>query len=84
MYKNFPVIRAIRLQTEIAISNMEAEYIAFSRAMTDVLPFLVLSKILNFLLELQHDALKVLHSIFEKRVTVQEDNQEEISLVVAP
>ena len=43
-YANFPIIWAIRLQTEIALSTKEAEYIAHFQAMRGVLPFVSIMK----------------------------------------
>ena len=57
------VIWAIKLQSEIALSTMETEYIALSQAMTDVLPFLILVEEIKFVLELQGDSPKVQCSI---------------------
>jgi hypothetical protein len=47
LYKGCPVIWVSKMQTEIALSTTEAEYIALSQAMRDVIPFV------NLLSELQ-------------------------------
>jgi len=44
---NCPVIWASKLQTDIAMSTMEAEYNALSTAMKDVIPFLTLARALG-------------------------------------
>ena len=49
-YAGCPIYWCSKLQTEIALSTTEAEYIALSMAMRDVLPFLnLLSEISAFL-----------------------------------
>ena len=65
------------------ISTTEAKYFALYQAMRDVLPFLGLITEIEFVFELQGEAPKVLCSISEKPVTVHEDNQGEVVLVVA-
>ena len=48
-YKGCPVIWVSKMQTEIALSTTEAEYIALSQAMRDVIPFMnVLSELQDF------------------------------------
>ena len=48
-YKGCPVIWVSKMQTEIALSTTEAEYIALSQAMRDVIPFMnVLSELQSF------------------------------------
>ena len=47
LYKGCPVIWVSKMQTEIALSTTEAEYIALSQAMRDVIP------LVNLLSELQ-------------------------------
>ena len=51
-HDNCPIIWVSRLQTEIAFSNTEAEYIALSHAIRGVLPFVSLMKEIEFVLEL--------------------------------
>ena len=61
-------------------------YIAFSLAIRDVLPFVILMKEIEFILKLQGDVLTVLCGIFEKpvtHVTVYKDNKGAIALVVS-
>ena len=83
-YMNCPIIWVIRLQTENTLSNKEAEFIALSQTMRDVLFFVCLTKKIWYILELQVDAPKVLCSIFEKSVTFHKNNQGEIALTVDP
>ena len=51
MYASCPILCVSKLQTEIALSTTEAEYIALSQAMRDLIPFIALvedvSKILG-------------------------------------
>ena len=72
-----------RIQTEIALSITEAEYISLSQAMRDVLPFVSIMKEIEFVLKLQGDTPAVLCSIFENKVTVYEDNQGAIEFTVS-
>ncbi|KAL7469660.1 hypothetical protein ACHAXS_009917, partial [Conticribra weissflogii] len=44
MYAGCPITWCSKLQTEIALSTTEAEYIALSQAMREVIPFLNLMK----------------------------------------
>ena len=44
MYANCPIYWASRLQTEIALSTAEAEYIALSSALREVIPLMTLMK----------------------------------------
>ena len=68
MYANCPIYWASRLQTEIALSTAEAEYIALSTSLREVIPLITL--------------MKELHKIFPVHITqptfhckVHEDNQ---------
>ena len=77
MYANCPIIWCSKLQTEIALSTTESEYIALSQALRDVIP------LIRLLLELQSavifsDKPPVIHC------TVFEDNKGCIDLVTAP
>ena len=47
MYANSPILWVSRLQTEIALSTAEAEYIALSQALCDVIPLITLLKEAN-------------------------------------
>ena len=59
MYAKCPIIWEIRLQTVIAFSTTEAEYIALSQVMKDVLPFMSLMKEISFVIELEDDSPKI-------------------------
>ena len=47
MYANCPILWVSRLQTEIALSTAEAEYIAFSQSLRDVISLITLLKEIN-------------------------------------
>ena len=47
MYANCPVLWCSKLQTEIALSTTEAEYIALSQSMREVIPFMTLLQEIN-------------------------------------
>ena len=79
-YANFPIIWESQIQTKIALSTMEEEYIAISRAMREVLPFVVLTKVIEFVLNMQRDTLMLLCSLFDNPVTVYKDNHGLITL----
>ena len=76
-YANCPIIWSSKLQSEIALSTTEAEYIAFSQCLRDVIPLIdflkELGKTIPFL-----DEAPVLHC------TVHEDNRGCIDLVETP
>ena len=78
-----PILWEIRIQTEIALSTIQAEYIALLQAMRVFLPFVSLMKYIEFILELQGNTSKVLCSIFENPATVHKYIQEAIALTVA-
>ena len=47
MYADCPILWVSRLQTEIALSTAEAEYIALSQSLRDVIPLITLLKEIN-------------------------------------
>ena len=47
MYANCPILWVSRLQTEIALSTAEAEYIALSQSLRDVISLITLLKEIN-------------------------------------
>ena len=68
LYANCPIFLASRLQTEIALSTAEAEYIALSSALREVIPLMTL--------------MEEIHNIFPLHImqpelvcSVHEDNQ---------
>ena len=82
-YANFLIIWASRIQTEIALSTAEVEYIDLSQEIRYVLPFVSFMKEIDFVLKLQGETPKVLCSLFKNPVTVYEDNQGEIALTLS-
>ena len=64
-YAGCPIYWRSKLQTEIALSTTEAEYIALSQAMRDVLPFLNLMEEINQVLPLQHNHPKFFCKVWE-------------------
>ena len=50
---NFPIKWAIRIQAEIVLSTTEAEYIALSQALRDILTFVSMMNEIEFALEIQ-------------------------------
>jgi hypothetical protein len=48
MYANCPVLWASKLQSDIALSSTESEYLAISTAIRDVIPLMELLKELDF------------------------------------
>jgi hypothetical protein len=75
---NCPVIWVSKLQTEIALSTTEAEYIALSQSMRDLLPMRRLLEEAGKALNLDFSDPAILHS------TVFEDNNGAISLALSP
>jgi hypothetical protein len=71
-----PVIWSSKLQTEIALSTCEAEYIALSTAMRALLPLRALFKSLA-------GSLTLLHEEVTKVCAVWEDNQAALKLATA-
>jgi hypothetical protein len=75
-YANFPIYWASHLQTEIALSTAEAEYIAMSSALCEVIPLMTL--------------MKELHKVFPVHINkpnffckVHEDNQSTIKMTTS-
>ena len=52
MYAGCPILWCSKLQTEIALSTTEAEYIALSQAIREVLPLMELMKELDVILKI--------------------------------
>jgi hypothetical protein len=75
---NCPLIWVSRLQSEIALSTTEAEYIALSQAMRDLLPMRTLLQEVGTALKLQFATPAIVHS------TVFEDNNGALSLATSP
>ena len=64
-YAGCPVLWSSKLQTEIAFSTTEAEYIALSSAMRDVIPFIFLMKEIYLVFLVQLPTLEVSYQVFE-------------------
>ena len=64
-YAGFPVLWSSKMQTEIALSTAEAEYIALSKALRGVIPFMYLITYLAEVIELHLPAPKIKCRIFE-------------------
>jgi hypothetical protein len=73
-----PVTWASKLQTEIALSTLEAEYIALSSAMREFLPMRRLFKEIGEKMNLQLEEKGLLHS------TIFEDNNGALGLATSP
>ena len=65
MYANCPVLYVSRLQTEIALSTTEAEYIALSQAMREVIPFMHLLQEINKVFSINTNKAKFHCKVFE-------------------
>ena len=76
-YANCPVIWSSKLQTEIALSTTEAEYIALSQSLRDVIPLIALLEELQQSITFDPST-PVIHC------KVHEDNQGCIDLVETP
>ena len=77
MYADCPILWLSRLQTEIALSTMEAEYIALSQAMWDLIPFMTLVEDVLTILEIKYTVLEVQYKNSKMLLTadVYEDNR---------
>jgi hypothetical protein len=75
---NCPLLWVSKLQTEISLSTTEAEYIALSQAMRDLLPMRALLKDIGLQTGMTFAKPTMLHS------TVFEDNNGALSLATAP
>ena len=64
-YANCPLVWSSKLQTEIALSTAESEYIALSQAMREVIPLMNLMKEINEVLPLHLPEPKIHCKVFE-------------------
>ena len=64
-YAGCPIIWCSKLQTEIALSTAEAEYIALSQAMREVLPLMELLKEVDLVFKLHLPKPKIHCKVFE-------------------
>ena len=76
-YASCPVLWFSRLQSEIALSTTESEYIALSTAMRDVIPMMHLLKEMSIVFDLEHFKPIVQCKIFQ-------DNNSCISVATSP
>lgn len=76
-YMDCPIYWVSRLQTEICLSTTEAEYVALSQAMREVLPMISMLKELNLALNIEAQKPII-------KCTVFEDNNGAIELASAP
>ena len=65
MYAGCPITWSSKLQTEIALSTTEAEYIALSRAMREALPFMNLMQEIGAVFEFHNPKPKFHCKVFE-------------------
>ena len=65
MYVGWPLFWCSKLQMEITLSMMESEYIALSRAMCGVLPFMALLKEFSFIFNIHLQNLEFFCKVFE-------------------
>ena len=66
MYAGCPVLWYSELQTEVALSTTEAEYIEFIQAMREVIPFMKLMKEVKFILDKHLTNTEVFCKVFEE------------------
>ena len=76
-YANCPIIWCSKLQTEIALSTAEAEYIAMSRALRETIPLMNLMREINVIFHLHIPKPKFF-------LKVHEDNQSCIAMAKNP
>ena len=65
MYAGCPIVWCSKLQTEIALNTTEAEYIALSKVMREVLPIMRLMKELDGVLQLNANRPDFFCQVFE-------------------
>ena len=65
LYANCPVLWTSKLQTEIALSTVEAEYIALSQSLRELIPMKEILKELSGILEIPETEIKTHCTVFE-------------------
>ena len=60
-----PILWVSKLQTEISLSRTEAEYIALSQAMRDVIPLMTIIEELSEVLKIKKEKPKIFCTVFE-------------------
>ena len=85
-YADCPILWVSRLQTEIALSTMEAEYIALSQAMWDLIPFMTLVEDVLVILGIEYTVPEVQYKDSKMLLTadVYEDNRGALELAKMP
>ena len=81
MYSNYMIIWAGQLQTEILLITIEAEYIDLYQAIRNVLLFVSLIMVIDFIPKLQWDTPKFLCRPFKKLFMIQKVNQGVIEIL---
>jgi hypothetical protein len=76
-YASCPVLWSSKLQTEIALSTMEAEYISLSQALRDLIPLRTIFKELSNICRIPSSQVNTHSTVFE-------DNKGCIDLITAP
>ena len=66
MYNIFPLLWCSKIQTEIYLSAMEAEYIYFGQLMRDVLLFVSFWKEVSFTVDIHFHKIDLFCKVFEK------------------
>lgn len=72
MYANCPVLWASKLQTEIALSTVEAEYIALSTSLRELIPMRTLLLELKEILQIPEAQLQTHCTVFEDNIGAEE------------
>ena len=77
MYANCPILWVSKLQTEIALSTTEAEYIALSQAMRDLIPLMTLVEEVSVILQIEYSVPEVQYKCNKTTISadVYEDNR---------
>ena len=88
MYTRCPILWVSRLQTEVELSTMEAEYIALSQAMRDLIPFMNLVNDVSQILNIKYNSPKVQYKSTQPTSNVTadlyEDNSGALELAKVP
>ena len=88
MYTGCPILWVSRLQTEVALSTMEAEYITLSQAMHDLIPFMNLVEDVSLILNIDYTILQVQYkntkTVSNISADVYEDNSGALELTKVP
>jgi hypothetical protein len=77
-YANCPLLWTSKLQTEVTLSSTEAEYVALSTALRQIIPMMALVH------EMKRQGIKVIHQVPKVHCRVFEDNSGAIELAKVP